>query len=49
MIAADNATQEDATAKSRGYARAEVLITPQWLQEHRHDPGLRIVEVDISP
>jgi thiosulfate/3-mercaptopyruvate sulfurtransferase len=24
------------------------LVEPQWLEEHRHDPALRLVEVDVS-
>jgi thiosulfate/3-mercaptopyruvate sulfurtransferase len=30
------------------YVRDEVLVAPRWLEEHRHDPGLRIVEVDVN-
>lgn len=26
-----------------------VLVAPEWLEEHLHDPGLRVVEVDVSP
>jgi thiosulfate/3-mercaptopyruvate sulfurtransferase len=36
------------TAKYEGYARGEVLVTPRWLEEHLHDPALRVVEVDVS-
>jgi len=32
-----------------GPARADVLVEPEWLEEHLHDPGLRVVEVDVSP
>ena len=28
------------------YARPEVLVTPQWVEEHRQDPHVRIVESD---
>jgi thiosulfate/3-mercaptopyruvate sulfurtransferase len=35
--------------KRSGYARDDVLVEPAWLQEHLHDPGLRLVEVDVSP
>lgn len=31
------------------YAHPEVLIDPQWLMTHLHDPDLRILEVDMSP
>ena len=27
----------------------DVLVQPHWLQEHLHDPGLRLAEVDVSP
>ncbi|QCB97506.1 sulfurtransferase [Arthrobacter sp. PAMC25564] len=30
------------------YASDEVLVGPQWLQDHLHDPTLRVVEVDVS-
>jgi thiosulfate/3-mercaptopyruvate sulfurtransferase len=30
-------------------ARGEVLVEPRWLEEHLHDPELRLVEVDVSP
>ena len=28
--------------------RDEVLVSPAWLEEHLEDPGLRLVEVDVS-
>jgi len=31
-----------------GYANAEAVVTPQWLQEHLSDPGLSIIEVGSS-
>jgi thiosulfate/3-mercaptopyruvate sulfurtransferase len=37
------------TARSEGYAKGEVLVTPEWLEKHLHDPALRVVEVDVSP
>ena len=40
---------QDTTTKYEGYVRGEVLVTPQWLEEHLHDPALRVVEVDVSP
>jgi len=43
MTAVDTATQ------SQWQAVDDVLVEPQWLQEHLHDPGLRLVEVDVSP
>jgi len=36
------------TTKYDGYASGEVLVTPQWLEEHLHDPAVRVVEVDVS-
>lgn len=35
--------------KYEEYASGEVLVPPHWLDEHLHDPGLRVVEVDVSP
>jgi thiosulfate/3-mercaptopyruvate sulfurtransferase len=29
--------------------RSDVLVAPEWLEEHLHDPSLRLVEVDVSP
>jgi thiosulfate/3-mercaptopyruvate sulfurtransferase len=29
--------------------RGQVLVEPEWLEEHLHDPELRLVEVDVSP
>jgi thiosulfate/3-mercaptopyruvate sulfurtransferase len=31
------------------YATADVLVDPSWLEQHLHDPDLRVVEVDVSP
>src|SRR6476469_1508481 len=28
---------------------SDVLVTPDWLSDHLHDQGLRVVEVDVSP
>ena len=33
----------------KGSTKAGVLVEPQWLEEHLHDPLLRLVEVDVSP
>jgi len=43
MITEDNGTKYEA------YASSEVLVTPQWLEKHLYDPGLRVVEIDVSP
>jgi thiosulfate/3-mercaptopyruvate sulfurtransferase len=29
--------------------RHQVLVEPEWLLAHLHDPGVRVVEVDVSP
>jgi len=29
-----------------GYAKPEVLVTTDWLEEHLDDPGIRLIEVD---
>ena len=39
----------DTTRQSQRYAVDDVLVDPSWLHEHLHDPGLRPVEVDVSP
>jgi hypothetical protein len=39
----------DTTSQSQQYAVDDVLVQPHWLQEHLHDPGLRLAEVDVSP
>jgi len=31
-----------------GYARADALVGPAWLRDHLHDPGIRLVEVDVN-
>jgi thiosulfate/3-mercaptopyruvate sulfurtransferase len=36
------------TMKYDREAASEVLVTPQWLAEHLRDPGVRVVEVDVS-
>jgi thiosulfate/3-mercaptopyruvate sulfurtransferase len=42
-------TAVDTTIQSQWQALDDVLVEPHWLQEHLHDPGLRVVEVDVSP
>ena len=38
------------TAAGReSYARSDALVDPAWLEEHLGDPGLRLIEVDVSP
>lgn len=35
--------------ENEGGTKIDALVEPQWLQEHLHDPRLRVVEVDVSP
>jgi thiosulfate/3-mercaptopyruvate sulfurtransferase len=44
MDATANKTEE--STRQSGYARPEVLVTTQWVEEHLNDPNLRIVESD---
>jgi len=39
----------DSTVRDRGYAVGEVVAEPRWLLGHLHDPGLRLIEVDVGP
>lgn len=39
---------ETSSTKYDGYAEGEVLVTTRWLEERLHEPGLRVVEVDVS-
>jgi thiosulfate/3-mercaptopyruvate sulfurtransferase len=32
-----------------GYATEHVLVEPEWLEEHLHDPSVCVVQVDVSP
>jgi thiosulfate/3-mercaptopyruvate sulfurtransferase len=41
-------TGQDTATRYEDYARADALVTPDWLEEHLHDPALRVVEVDVS-
>ena len=36
-------------AQSGPNTREHVLVDPHWLDEHAHDPNIRVVEVDVSP
>ena len=33
----------------QGYAHPELLVEPDWLQEHLDDPGVRIIDCDVAP
>lgn len=41
-------TANNHAARHAGYARSQTLVEPQWLEDHLSDPGLRVVEVDVS-
>ena len=43
MVAGSRAVLQEAGT------RRDVLVEPEWLEEHLHDPSLRLVEVDVSP
>jgi thiosulfate/3-mercaptopyruvate sulfurtransferase len=40
------ANKVDESTRQSGYARPEVLVSTQWVEEHLDDPNLRIVESD---
>jgi thiosulfate/3-mercaptopyruvate sulfurtransferase len=40
------ANKVDESTRQSGYARPEVLVSTQWVEEHLDDPKLRIVESD---
>ena len=40
------ANREQESTRQSGYARPDVLVTTQWVEEHMDDPGLRIIESD---
>jgi len=37
------------TTIDTGRVRADALVEPDWLRAHLRDPGVRVVEVDVSP
>jgi thiosulfate/3-mercaptopyruvate sulfurtransferase len=41
-------TSSAVTAARRRHSRDDVLVDPQWLEDHLHDPQVRILEVDVS-
>src|SRR5262249_5364603 len=41
------ATLRDGARRGRS-AAADVLVSAEWLEAHLHDPGVRVVEVDVS-
>src|SRR5882757_9801702 len=34
---------------TNNYMRDDVLVEPDWLEQHLHDPSVRVIEVDVSP
>jgi thiosulfate/3-mercaptopyruvate sulfurtransferase len=36
-------------AESDGYANREALVSTEWLAAHLHEPGYRLIEVDVNP
>jgi thiosulfate/3-mercaptopyruvate sulfurtransferase len=40
------ANRNEESTRQSGYSRPDVLVTTQWVEEHKDDPGLRIVESD---
>ena len=34
---------------TKKYVRDDVLVEPDWLEQHLHDPSVRVIEVDVSP
>jgi thiosulfate/3-mercaptopyruvate sulfurtransferase len=41
-------TSSAVTATRTRQTRDDVLVDPQWLEDHLHDPQVRILEVDVS-
>jgi thiosulfate/3-mercaptopyruvate sulfurtransferase len=42
-------TSASSTMRQHRRSMEEVLVGPQWLAAHLDDPGLRVIEVDVSP
>ena len=45
---AETKSRQDAGA-SGGYAKNDVLVSPEWVEQHLNDPSIRIVECDEDP
>ena len=37
-----------ASIESKGYARPEVLVDADWVEQHINDPKVKLVEVDVD-
>jgi thiosulfate/3-mercaptopyruvate sulfurtransferase len=47
-MTAETTATNHATMRA-GFAGSQALAEPEWLEDHLRDPGLRVVEVDVSP
>ncbi|HEV7204902.1 MAG TPA: rhodanese-like domain-containing protein [Jatrophihabitans sp.] len=45
---ADDAAREPGSTTRSHHSRTDVLVSPEWLTAHLRDPGLTVVEVDVS-
>ena len=36
------------TVQTKGYAHPDALVDIEWVEEHRHDPNVKLVEVDVD-
>jgi len=36
------------TIESKGYAHPDALVSVEWVEEHRNDSGIKLVEVDVD-
>jgi thiosulfate/3-mercaptopyruvate sulfurtransferase len=48
LISGARAKEEREDMDSNGYAYPDSLETTTWVEEHRHDPKVRLVEVDVD-
>ena len=35
-------------SENKGYTHPEVLVDADWVQDHLHDPNVRLIEVDVN-
>ena len=38
----------DASIGSRGYAHPDSLVDTEWVEQHKHDEGVRVIEVNVD-
>ena len=36
------------SVESKGYVRPEVLVDCEWVEAHRNDPNVKLIEVDVD-